>query len=199
MQVKAELEQHWSTRLQLVRQSLQAVQAAQRSQVEAVVASIVARITDMAARDAKQQKKRRQLLEQVTELRAASEGESSKRRDVEQALQTASHLFKRELKEKNAQLEKLRSEVHSLRVAGWAGPAASLAVPFQVPALLGSPTPTSPLIAAGWGRPCSSPGLRPSGASAVAQAARTELALLRAARQEYQRALAEHWDLKVGM
>lgn len=148
---------------------------------------------------------------QVTELRAASEAEGAARREAESALRTASKLFKRELQEKNAALEGLRAEVAALR----SGAAAAAGVPgsptplltYHVPAVVlppGSPLASgSPSIGAYHGVAAvptrsahSSPGKAALGRSAAGNAAQRELALLRAARRDYQQALAEQESLK---
>jgi hypothetical protein len=205
LQERQSLERQWSGRLQHARQGAQEAQAAQRGRVEASLASVVARVSEMAAREARQEKKRRQLLEQVTELRAASDAEGGKRREVEQALHTASRIFKKELAEKNTRLEALQAELSSLRACGWALPC-SPPHHYLLPGvhLPGGSLPASPLIAAGtWahpaGSPRTSPGPRPSRKSSLKAVAAAELALLKAARQDFQRAVAEHQEIKAAL
>lgn len=52
-----------------------------------------------------------ELLRQVAELRAASEDEHHRRGELEGALREASAIFKRELQDKNEQLDLLRREL----------------------------------------------------------------------------------------
>lgn len=215
-----ELERRHDEQLRNAAATDNAAQAAQRARLEDALSRVADRVSELAAREARQEKRRRALLAQVTELRVASEAESTARREAESALRNASRLFKRELQEKNAALEVLRAEVAGLRsgaaaAAGWPGPLGSPAavayLPPPIPAVVlpsGSPLVAgSSVIAAYRGGGCSnevmptrsaysSPGKAAVAHGSGGSAAQRELALLRVARRDYQQALAEQESLR---
>lgn len=111
LQEKHELDKHWSEKLHAVEKAASDAQAALRAQIESRVTSVTHQVVALAKRDAKREANRGSLLRQLTELQALSEDEQKRRCEVESALHEASSIFKKELEEKNEQLDVLRNEL----------------------------------------------------------------------------------------
>lgn len=134
VQEKHELDKHWSEKLHAVEKAASDAQAALRAQIESRVTSVTHQVVALAKRDAKREANRGEcmmitssvnltswlepfpapsgsLLRQLTELQALSEDEQKRRCEVESALHEASSIFKKELEEKNEQLDVLRNEL----------------------------------------------------------------------------------------
>ncbi|PRW57326.1 P-loop containing nucleoside triphosphate hydrolases superfamily isoform 1 [Chlorella sorokiniana] len=221
-----ELERQWVERLHAAQRAAVEEQAGLRAQLEARLAAVSERVGALAQREAKQEKKRAELLRQVAALEASGEGERDRRREVEAALQEASSIFKRELSDKNQQLELLRQEIRYLR--SWAGDA-SAAAQLPVAALEGVPCLSAaatvvPMSPARCGSPCASslcgsPSFGAAhhhvycfsaptspaasdptaAAAAAARAVEAEVRALRSARHAFQRAAVSQHEQATSM
>ncbi|PSC71060.1 P-loop containing nucleoside triphosphate hydrolases superfamily isoform 1 isoform B [Micractinium conductrix] len=131
-----ELERQWTDKVHAAERAAADAQASLRAQLEGRLAAVSERVGAMLQKEERRERKKAQLMRQVAELEASGEGERGRRRELEAALQEASSIFKRELEDKNQQLELLRGEIKCLRT--WAGDGGAVAAAAAAGALDGS-------------------------------------------------------------
>ncbi len=213
---RGELERAAAERLEAAHGAAAARYDALRSHLEGRLAAIGERLAALAAKEGRKEASCRELKREAEALRAAAEEECGRRRGAERTLHEAATLFRRELSDKAAEMQRLQGQVRRMRrlsgqpaVVGGAGVgsmvvgglAAGSPIPlYGAAASLPPAAAAAPRTAVGFdaaettaGRCSTSPGHLGSCSPGIAAAADLghELAALRAARNDYATAVLE--------
>ncbi|GMH44386.1 hypothetical protein BSKO_12320 [Bryopsis sp. KO-2023] len=109
------IEKSWGKKVKCLEGDAETRQEEIKEEIEGKLFGLIERLSDMGKREAKREKRRSQLIKQVDEIRANGEEEFRRRCQVERALREAAAIFKKELHDKNVELEFVHDQLKRVK------------------------------------------------------------------------------------